>query len=384
MGLEMRLSAISAAVVFMAMGISGRLQAQAIERDTIRTTAITADTLVVSASDTLPSEGDVMRAWGSFGVGVDYADYFYNSIRPTMAFGIEVANDHIALNTRVFLASVNEHAVEGYGTVTIDVAGHPLPRVMVRAGGGVAVYGAMHSDYDNHESGIGGVYDGGVKYLLTPDIAIGASWMFAVIASKPRTNLLATLALNLSGSPDATNDPSPVLPVSPAPVDTTSSYTITAVLDTTARPIALMPEYDSAAPPSAGRHIIHAELATLFGLIGSASMNYERILDDNVTLGGGVAFGWAHELFGGGTRYGSAATAMLRLMSGGPAKFEFATGVSVVNLSRRASEPTVVSLLPALQLGYRYQPARGAIYRIGLGYAHGTGAGLHVGVGQVF
>ena len=143
----------------------------------------------------------------------------------------------------------------------------------------------------------------------------------------------------------------------------------------------------SAPQPDQAKNALYVELATLI-FTGAASINYERILTDNVSLR--VGYGVAGAFFVVGTASGNGPQVMAHFFFGeGTAKFELGAGAAFMfsEATEFIFDTSADELLifPSIALGLRLQPYDGGFFgRFGTAWTYGYGIGFVAGLGAVF
>jgi hypothetical protein len=149
--------------------------------------------------------------------------------------------------------------------------------------------------------------------------------------------------------------------------------------------------------PSLAKNALYLEIATIV-LAGGASMNYERMLTDNISVRTGLGAGYYTSL---SSTYSDATAiasmGMLNLLTAGNNhKFEIGAGVSVILpvknkkgvlhfLGDRDFIPGKISFMPAFALGYRYQQSEGGFFfRAGLSLTYLFGFPFQLSAGYTF
>ena len=149
--------------------------------------------------------------------------------------------------------------------------------------------------------------------------------------------------------------------------------------------------------PSQAKNALYLEIATIV-LAGGVSVNYERMLTDNISVRTGLGAGYYTSLQSEYSDATAIATmGMLNLLTAGNNhKFEIGAGVSVIFpvknkkgvlhfLGDRDFIPGQISFMPACALGYRYQQSEGGFFfRAGLSLTYLFGFPFQLSAGYTF
>jgi len=134
-------------------------------------------------------------------------------------------------------------------------------------------------------------------------------------------------------------------------------------------------------PLRLARNTIFAEVSTLV-VVGNASVNYERKINDMLSARVGVGMGYLCCLWDGDGIGGGGVLGMLHFSTRREHKFEAGLGVSFAT-----TEPhrAVARAYPSFTLGYRYQRAQGGfVFRVGANWTYVYGIPYQMSFGYAF
>lgn len=119
--------------------------------------------------------------------------------------------------------------------------------------------------------------------------------------------------------------------------------------------------------------------------MSGGSINYERIVGDNVALRVGLGYG-THAFLDRSRRHLLGGIIMAQYMTPGSHRFEVGAGVRVPIAGGDIEERSLQSIrLLAASVGYRYQPSDGgSMFRAGGSFMLNGEVGLHIGWGVSF